>query len=419
MTHPWADRRQARPRLGPRPLPLHLGLAMAQLTASSAALPISSAGWSGWKPHLADRAAALAPELAAANPEALGRAVAVEGLRRLDRLLTGIERYRHHPWRRDVADPPPAWREGSTVLLDYGGAGPPVLFVPSLINRAYILDLTARHSLLRWLAGQGLNPWLVDWGTPGEAERRFGLDEYVAGRLTRAFDAVAAQTGQPVAVAGYCMGGLLALALALARRDAVSGLALLATPWDFHAGDGARARALVASMPLLEPQLALFGVLPVDWLQTLFAGLDPLGIQRKFESFAAMDPDSARAATFVALEDWLNDGVPLAAPVARECILGWYGENRPARRAWRIGGAIVDPGAWPGPALALIPASDRIVPPGSAIALADALPHCRTISPGAGHIGMIVGSGMMDAVWRPLAQWLVALQQNKAGRKRG
>jgi predicted ATPase len=46
---------------------------------------------------LAARAAALQSELAAANPEALGRAVTIEGLRRLERLLTGIERYRRHP----------------------------------------------------------------------------------------------------------------------------------------------------------------------------------------------------------------------------------------------------------------------------------------------------------------------------------
>lgn len=238
----------AKPRLGPRPLPLHLGLAMWGVTASSVALPISSKEWSGWKPHLASAAAELQSDLAAANPEALGRAVITEGLRRLDTLLTGIEKYRHHPWRRDVADPPTVWSEGSTVLRDYGGVGPPVLFIPSLINRGYILDLSERHSLLRWLAGQGVNPWLVDWGYPGEAERRFGLDDYIAGRLDHALDAVAELTGGPVALAGYCMGGLLALALAQRRRAQVTGLALLATPWDFHAGDGGRARALWKSV---------------------------------------------------------------------------------------------------------------------------------------------------------------------------
>lgn len=360
---------------------------------------------------MASRAAALRGELAAANPEALGRAVTIEGLRRLERFLTGIEQYRHHPWRRDVDDPPAVWTEGSTALRDYGGVGPPVLFVPSLINRSHILDLSQRHSLLRWMAAQGVNPWLADWGYPGETERRFGLDDYVAGRLARALDAVVELTGARPVLVGYCMGGLLALALAQLRRDRVRGLALLATPWDFHAGDGGRARALAALLPALEPQLQLFGALPVDSLQMLFAGLDPFGIQRKFEAFATLRPDSARARLFVALEDWLNDGVPLAAPVARECIVGWYGENLPARDRWEVGGTAVVPARLDLPAIALMPANDRIVPPDSAAALAAALPRCRALTVAAGHIGMVVGSGMKGAVWQRLRDWIAALQK--------
>ena len=402
---------QAQRRLGPRPLPVHLGLAMWQVTSSSAALPLSSKGWTGWRPHLTARAAALQSELAAANPEALGRAVTIEGLRHLERLLTGIERYRRHPWRRDVTDPPVAWTEGSSALRDYGGVGPAVLFIPSLINKAYILDLSKQHSLLRWLAGQGVNPWLLDWGHPGDIERRFTLDDYVAGRLARAFDAVSELTGGPVTVAGYCMGGLLALGLARLRAERIKGLALLATPWDFHAGDGARARALAATLPLLEPQLSLFGALPVDSLQMLFAGLDPFGIQRKFEAFAGLQPDSARETLFVSLEDWLNDGVPLAAPVARECIQGWYGENRPARNRWIVAGRPVRPDLLNIPAIALIPAKDRIVPPESAEALAAAMPICRRVDVEAGHIGMVVGSGMKKSVWTVLRDWIAAVQK--------
>lgn len=399
--------RQAPRRLGPRPLPLHLALAMWQVTGSSVALPLSSKGWTGWKPHLADRAAALQRDLAAANPEALGRAVTIEGLRHLERLLTGIEHYRRHPWRRDVTDPPAVWREGSSSLRDYGGIGPACLFVPSLINKSYILDLSEQHSLLRWLAGQGVNPWLLDWGHPGGLEHGFTLDDYIAGRLTRAFDTVAELTGGPVTVAGYCMGGLLALGLAQLRE--LKGLALLATPWDFHAGDGARARALAATLPLLEPQLALFGALPVDSLQMLFAGLDPFGIQRKFETFAELAPDSERAALFVALEDWLNDGIPLAAPVARECIGGWYGENLPARNQWIVAGRPVRPAQLDIPAIGLIPSNDRIVPPESAMALQATMPACQCVEVAAGHIGMVVGSGMRKTVWAVLRDWIAAV----------
>jgi len=71
---------------------------------------------------------------------------------RLHGLSAGIRAYQGHPYRRDLAAPPVLWREGTTRLFDFRPeGGQPVLFVPSLINRAYILDLSDEHSLLRWL----------------------------------------------------------------------------------------------------------------------------------------------------------------------------------------------------------------------------------------------------------------------------
>jgi polyhydroxyalkanoate synthase len=336
-------------------------------------------------------------------------------------LADGILRYRRHPYRRDLPEPPVLWRAGTTRLLDYGAAdardGFPVLVVPSLINRGYILDLSKHRSLLRWLAGQGLRPFLVDWGRPGAEERNFTLTDYIAGRLEAALDAVRAETGRRPAVIGYCMGGLLALALALRRQDDVSGLALLATPWDFHAGaeSGAQGALLAAALPGLAPLLEAAGELPLDVIQALFAGLDPQLVLRKFLAFARLDPDSPQAAAFVALEDWLNDGVALAAPAARECLGGWYGDNTPARGAWRVAGQIVDPRRLARPSLCMIPAQDRIVPPASAQALARALPGTETLVPRLGHIGMMVSAGAETQVWRPLARWLAA-RAGTAGR---
>src|SRR3546814_12309737 len=82
----------------------------------------------------------------------------------------------------------------------------------------------------------------------------------------------------------------------------------------------------------------------------------------------------SRASLCVAGEDWVNDGVPLAAPVARECLAGWYGRNGPARGAWHVAGRPVDPAEWRRPFLAVVPARDRIVPPPSAAALAASVP---------------------------------------------
>ncbi len=387
-------------RRGPRPLLLHLMLGMLRSSGWPGALPSWRHDWPSW----------IAEWLAAATGEAKAGLPPGGTIRRDDAaLIAGIAAYRRHPWRRELADPPEIWREGGSRMLDYGasgdGGGPVVLFVPSLVNRAYVLDLAPGRSMLRWLAGQGMRPLLLDWGWPGEVERRFTLTDYIAGRLERALVAAAGLAG-PVVLAGYCMGGTLAVAAAERRPELLRGLALLAAPWDFHAGDARLAVEVARMLPVLEPAMALAGALPVDWLQTMFAMLDPFGVGEKYRSFARLDQAGERARLFVALEDWLNDGTPLAAPVARECLAGWYGENRPASGTWLVAGLAVDPSRLRLPAFVAVPGRDRIVPPESALALWRLIEGAVLHEPAAGHIGMVAGSSAERALWRALAEWV-------------
>lgn len=412
-------------RLGPRPLPLHLTAAALAWTSSLAALPLLRQDSPLWKagaprPSHAETAAQVRQNLAASDPEAFAAALGREARRRAMALLDGILAYRRHPYRRNLAPPACVWSEGSTRLLDYGaiggeeaggqdtGGGVPVLVVPSLVNRAYILDLDAETSLLRWLAARGLRPYLVDWDRPGAAERGFTLTDYIAGRLEGALEAVRNRHQARPLVIGYCMGGNLALALALRRHDDIAGLALMATPWDFHASPDQSGALAVAAAAALSPSMDALGEMTVDAIQSLFASLDPLLVARKFIGFSRLDPNSRKAVLFVALEDWLNDGVPLTAPVARECLIGWYGENTTGRGHWRVAGRPVDPGALKMPCLCLIPANDRIVPPASAAALGAAIPGATVLQPPIGHIGMVVSGGAKERIWSPLADWLLA-----------
>ena len=302
------------------------------------------------------------------------------------------------------------WREGTTRLLDYGGdtAGPVILVVPSLINRFYVLDLLPERSFLRHLAGRGLRPLVVDWGAPGSKERGFDLTDYVAERLESAFEAALRLSGAPIGIVGYCMGGLFALALALRRPDQTACLALLATPWDFHAERAQQARffGLIADcLPLLRDEQ---GTLPVEVIQSLFFMLDPFSAERKFTRFAALDPNGDEARAFVALEDWVNDGVPLAARVARDCARSWYGENEPARGQWQIGGETVDPKLLRSPALVVVPSRDRIVPPSSAEPLAATLCGPTVLRPPLGHVGMMSAARAPTVLWTAIADWLQA-----------
>ena len=397
-------------RIGPRPLPLHLTTA-ALTWCGASALPVTLPML---KALTRDRSeTALIEAVEQAPPAALAAAVAEQAERRFRSLCLAIDRYHADRTRRDMPEPPTVWRQGSTRLLDYGGhdGAPPVMIVPSLINRYYVLDLSPSASFVGALRAAGLRPLVVDWGTPGPLERQLDLTGYVD-RLSDALSAVST-IGGPVALLGYCMGGLLALALAHRHPADIAALALLATPWDFHADRPEAARAMAAWLPLIEPLLQAAGAAPIDLLQTLFFLVDPFNVIRKFLAFGRMAADDPRAAHFVLIEDWLADGVPVAAPVFRECLAFWYGENRPARLSWRIGGDRVDPTAMTLPCAVVIPGRDRIVPPASASALAAALPNAIEIRPRTGHIGMVAGRSSRDQVALPLAEWLTTQLRRK------
>ncbi|HEV2301934.1 MAG TPA: alpha/beta fold hydrolase [Stellaceae bacterium] len=397
-------------RLAPRPLPAHLAGATLLWLSSRAALP-ELRRLSLPSSRQGSRLAALSQEIDALGyprvAHALDRAIAADA----ESYLEGLEAYRRHPYRRARGMLPVRWRAGTTRLLDYGakGEGFPVLVVPSLINRFHVLDLLPERSFLRHLAAAGLRPLVVDWGAPGAAERGFGLGDYIGGRLDSAFAAAAALAGGPLAVLGYCMGGLLALALALRRQDRIAGLALFATPWDFHAERAEQARLLGSLADWLSVCCGAADTWPIELIQALFFLLDPFLAQRKFRRFAQLDPAGEAARTFVALEDWINDGVPLASAVARECARSWYGDNAPGCGLWRVGGELVRPAGFDRPALVVLPARDRIVPPGSAAALGEKLKGASILRPPLGHVGMMAAARAPALLWTPVADWLAGL----------
>lgn len=404
---------QAPARQGPRPLPLHLATANLMLLSSLAVWPIARHVWPHWSPELKDRFAALAPELASVDPSDFAAELIHVGLSRLTTMGGAMLRYRQHGWHRDLTDPPAVWREGGSQLLSYAEDGIPVLLVPSLVNRAYILDLAEGQSLARWLPGQGLRPFLLDWGDPGDLEQRFDLTAYIA-RLVRALAQVKKIAGRAPLLLGYCMGGNLTLAAALQAPQDVAALALLATPWDFHAGGAHQAALVQALAPSLVPLPAQNPeggdapppMLDVDTLQGFFWALDPFTALKKFTLFDAMPAGGEGERRFVAMEDWLNDGVPLAGPVARDCLIGWYGENRPVRGDWLVAGRAVRPQDWKKPTLVVLPERDKLVPKAGAAALLAQLPQGIRMDAPSGHIGMVAGPRAETGLWPPLAAWL-------------
>lgn len=310
---------------------------------------------------------------------------------RLARVLAGLRRYQEAA-RPTPAPPMPALadRHGA-CLRDYGGAGPDLLVVPSLINPPTVLDL-GRRSLLRWLAGQQRRVLLLDWGAAGEARRHLS----VAGHVEEIVLPLMRELGGPTDLMGYCLGGTMATAAAQVAR--ARSLTLIAAPWRFGAypaAERARLTTLWSNNRALAERL---GVLPMEVLQTSFWSLDPERTVSKFERIA--DADAARLGAFVALEDWANDGPPLGVEAARELFEDFFAADLPGSGAWRVTGQAIDPAALPCPVLTIVSATDRIVPSASAMPAGDRLDLAR------GHVGMVVGSAAHKELWQPLAAWL-------------
>ncbi|MBU4040247.1 MAG: class I poly(R)-hydroxyalkanoic acid synthase [Alphaproteobacteria bacterium] len=115
----------------------------------------------------------------------------------------------------------------------------PLLFVPPLVNKYYLFDLTPKASYLKWLVDQGHTVFVISWANPDESHADNGMDAYVKDGVIAALDAVRLATGEADAdLVSYCLGGTLsAMALAYLAQtggaDRIASATLIATLVDF------------------------------------------------------------------------------------------------------------------------------------------------------------------------------------------
>lgn len=392
-------------------LPMHLMLAMGCWLNSPSA-------WRCAKSALPSLNASASP-LPKAEARKLERALAEEAKNRASNLLTGVLTYYDTPYSRTMPQAPCIWQNGNARLLDYGfnarniaPDAPVALFVPSLINKYYILDLEEERSMLRYLRTQDIYPLVLDWGDPGEREQGFDCSDYVMRILIPAIEFIVSATRRPIALTGYCMGGIFALAAAQHKPKLVNALGLFATPWDFHCASFKPFILDTAWHDMLESAVATRGMLPADMIQSLFYMTDPWVFEQKFRRFASLPAGSRAAKDFIALEHWVNDGVAMTSGVARDSLIGWAQQNKLARGQWQAGGTTVKaqlPRSLP--VFIALPQNDHVVPLDCAQPLAEKLRHAHIERPGAGHVGMIVGRGAKRELWQPLAEWLHAARR--------
>ncbi len=217
----------------------------------------------------------------------------VRGLRNFTRdirrepRLPANTRTSHFELGEDLAATPGAviLRTEVFELIQYGPQTPsvrstPVVFVPPMINKYYLLDLAPGRSLVEHLVQQGQQVFALSWRNPGKAQASWNLDTY-AGAVVEAISAVSAITGaESCHLAGSCSGGALAAAVtahlvATSQRDKISSLMLAVCVIDSERAGVASAfksrRATEASVS----KVARKGYLDGHVLQAIFAWLRP------------------------------------------------------------------------------------------------------------------------------------------------
>jgi len=360
----------------------------------------------------------IPPNLDPAETAELAKAITQEALKRFGAFLSGVRQYQSFPAaREETPDVQEILRLGTTRLLDYApfSQGRIIFVVPSLVNRFEILDIDPQHSFLRFLVSQGFRPVVIDWQEPGEEETTFTLSDYMLRRLVPLLAcATMLNQGQPCHVLGYCMGGVMSLALALLKPAQVATLTLLATPWDFAAkgvggvpaADTTMGKHFIQQAQQAEAYLDQVGLMPSALLQSIFTGFQSLQVLEKFSRFGTQPHHDDEARRFVLTEDWLNNGVPLALPVAKECLHDWYQKNLTCALRWSVAGQLIDPREIGQPTYILVPARDKIVPPESARPLAALIKGAVLHEPDIGHVGLMTGDEAPEKVWKNYALWL-------------
>ncbi|MEZ0243993.1 MAG: PHA/PHB synthase family protein [Sphingomonas sp.] len=168
-------------------------------------------------------------------------------------------------------------------LIQYDPATPdvaaePLLYVPPLVNRFYMIDLVPRQSLVKWLVDQGRTVFVISWVNPTEAHRDADVGAYVLEGIVEAIGVVAKRTGAKPDLFAFCLGGTL-VAIALAwlaakgRADEVNSATLIGSMVDFADMRDWSAFVHEAHLTALEGHVDRQGFIDSLELQRLFAAM--------------------------------------------------------------------------------------------------------------------------------------------------
>ncbi len=283
----------------------------------------------------------------------------------------------------------------------------PVLLVPSLINRHYVLDLLPGKSFAEWLVAEGHDVFSIDWGTPTDEDRFLTFDDVCDRYLGRAVRVASSFSPRDkVHLLGYCLGGTLTAIYTAARPDHVASLVALAAPVRFD-DDGLLSKWTRTKSFDLDALVNATGNVPWQLMQSAFHLLRPtLSLSKAVHVLdRAWDDESMDG--FLALEAWGSDNVSFPGECYRRYVEELYRGDALVKGTFSLSGRPARLESITCPTLAVTFEHDNIVPWQSAAELVDrvsAVDKQRIHLPG-GHVGAVVSKGAKKALWPALSSF--------------
>lgn len=304
-------------------------------------------------------------------------------------------------------------REGTARLYRFrradgraAEAGLPLLLVPSVINRWYVLDLRKGASVAEALVEAGFDVWCLDWGAPHDEDRYLEWDDFQR-RIGRMVRKVLAVTGAPrLGLLGYCVGGTLCGIYAAQHPEQIAALVNLAGPFDFSQ---AGFLGEMTDPRWFDPEaIAAAGNVTPAQMQSGFVALRPTSQLAKWVTLAekAFDPPALEA--FQALEAWASDNIAFPAAAYATYITELYQQNKLVKGEHRAMGAAVDLAEIRCPVLTVATDKDTICPMPAARALNDKVSVSELFVIPGGHVGAVVGAKASKTLYPKLAAWFGA-----------
>ena len=308
-------------------------------------------------------------------------------------------------------------RENKWRLLRYRPAagGPrfttPVLLVPSLINRHYVMDLLPGKSMAEDLVKAGHDVYCLDWGTPGAEDRHLTFDDICDRYLGRAIRKVAKLSPRgKTHVLGYCLGGTLSIIHAAVHQEHVASLLVLAAPVGFAGDEGLLEAWSRSSSFQVSDIVDAFGNVPWQLMQAAFTMLRPtLALSKAVhvvDKAIQDDPVNANkwdefSEGFRALETWGNDNVSFPGACYVRYIEELYRNDALLRGTFTLSGKAVRLEKIACPTMCIVFEHDNIVQWKNAAVLVDQI--CSTDKqllklPG-GHVGAVVSRKAQQTLW--------------------